>query len=157
MSNGYVPQEDSDVSASITLSYAYDDYVLGGLSQFVGDLANAEAAFERAQNYRNLWSEEKEFICPRSNTGELLCPRNATAPEAWNMYKEGDGLHWSTFVMHDPKGLQSLYNSSEDFEEHMEIFFSKHVDYFNDWGNAAPNPYFWYVLSSTLHQTFIEH
>lgn len=148
MANGYVPQENSDTSASVTLSYAFDDFVLGGLSEFVGDIESATAAFERAQNYRNLWSTEKEFMCPRSVTGELLCPRNATSPEAWTVYKEGDGLHWSTFVVHDPKGLQSLYKSPEDFEERMESFFVNHFDTFNKMGNSAPNPYFWYVLLS---------
>jgi predicted alpha-1,2-mannosidase len=143
MSNGYVSQEANDVSASNTLSYAYDDHILGGLSEFVGDLDTAKAAYGRAQNYRNLWSEEKEFMCPRSNTGELLCPRNATSPEAWTLYKEGDGLHWTTFVMHDVPGLQSLYKSPEDFKDQLESFFANHFDVFNKFGNAAPNPYFW--------------
>jgi predicted alpha-1,2-mannosidase len=143
MANGYVSAEAGDVSASDTLSYAYDDSILAGLSAFVGDTASAEAALERSKNYRNLWSEEKEFMCPRSNTGELQCPRNATSPEAWTLYKEGDGLHWSTFVMHDVPGLQALYASPRDFRDRLEAFFADRMEVFNAWGNAVPNPYFW--------------
>lgn len=86
-------------------------------------------------------------MCPRSVSGDLLCPKNATSLDAWQYYTEGDGLHWSTFVMHDPVGLQSLYASPEDFVDSMDSFFINHFDTFNKMGNSAPNPYFWYSSS----------
>lgn len=57
----------------------------------------------------------------------------------------GDGLHWSYFVLQDPQGLISLFNSTQDFEQHLELFFSEHVKYTEKFGEAVPNPYFWQV------------
>lgn len=39
---GYVPQESDDNSASLTLTYAYDDFVLAELCDYVGDVDNAQ-------------------------------------------------------------------------------------------------------------------
>jgi putative alpha-1,2-mannosidase len=77
-------------SASLTLTNAYDDWVLSQLSALVGDSSSEEAATQRAQNYRNSWSHEQEFMCPRSESGEFLCSRSATSPDSWNNYVEGE-------------------------------------------------------------------
>ena len=55
----------------------------------------------------------------------------------------GDGLHWSYFVLQDPPGLISLFNSTEDFQNQLELFFTEHVQYNEKFGEAVPNPYFW--------------
>ena len=54
-------------------------------------------------------------------------------------------MHWSYFVLQDPLGLISLFNSTLDFEQHLEAFFSEHVKYTEKLGEAVPNPYFWQV------------
>jgi putative alpha-1,2-mannosidase len=143
MSSGYVSNEAAGDSASLTLSYAYDDFILGGLSDLVGDAVNAESAFKRSKNYRNIWSDEKQFMCTRTAAGELLCPRTATSPDAWTMYREGDALHWTTFVPHDPEGLQQLYGSKEAYLRSMDMFFEERFQSQSVLGNAAPNPYYW--------------
>ena len=62
----------------------------------------------------------------------------------------GDGLHWSYFVLQDPLGLISLFNSSSEFEKQLELFFTEHVDYTEKFGEAVPNPYFWQVLVRSI-------
>jgi len=143
LQNGYVSSEANDHSASLTLTFAYDDFILAELSALVGDTSSAESASQRAQNYRNSWSSEKEFMCPRSQSGEFQCSHSATSPDSWGNYIEGDGLHWSYFVLQDPVGLISLFNSTEDFESHLELFFTEHITYDEKFGAALPNPYFW--------------
>ena len=51
-------------------------------------------------------------------------------------------------MLQDPQGLISLFNSSRDFEQHLETFFAEHVKYTEQLGEAVPNPYFWQVSSS---------
>ena len=77
-------------SASLTLTYAYDDFVLAQISLLVGDTQSADAATARAQNYRNIWSSELEFMCPRSHDGELQCSKSATSLDSWQNYVEGE-------------------------------------------------------------------
>lgn len=143
LSEGYVSAEVAGDSASLTLTYAFDDFVLGVLSELVGDSKSAEEAFARGKNYRNSWSPDMEIMCPRSVSGELQCPRTPTAPEAWTMYREGDSHHWTTFVPHDPVGLKGLFSSDKAYEAYFEAFFEKRMESFNKLGNAAPNPYYW--------------
>jgi hypothetical protein len=93
-------------SASLTLTYAYDDFILAQLSSLVGDTSSAEAATLRAQNYRNSWSAEKEFMCPRSKDGTFQCSKTATSADSWSNYVEGGaGLGLSGLGSSDDAGL----------------------------------------------------
>ena len=143
LAEGYVSSETSDSSAPLTLTYAYDDFLVGLLSTFVNDTASADAAMKRSKNYKNVWSSEKNYICPRSVNGELICSKTGTSPDAWQSMIEGDALHWSTFVIHDPVGLISLYGSMDTFNTYMESFFNDRLPYQAKLGSAAPNPYYW--------------
>lgn len=81
LDRGFVSFEVDDQAAVSTLTYAYDDYLLGILSQRLADLGSdanggldpdslsqtAQAALERAANYQNVFSRENAYMCPRSN------------------------------------------------------------------------------------------
>jgi putative alpha-1,2-mannosidase len=143
IANGYVSEESSDVAASLTLSYAYDDSLLAEVSSYVGDMQSAKEAKARSYNYQNIWSRSHELMCPRTSAGELHCPISAIGPQAWNMYKEGDALHWLWFVPHDIEGLMHLFKSDQDFLLSLEAFFEDHVASHEKVGSFLPNPYFW--------------
>jgi len=113
------------------------------ISTFVNDTASADAAFKRSQNYKTVWSDEKNYVCPRSVTGELQCSRTGISPDAWAPFIEGDTLHWSTFVIHDPIGLISLYKTEETFNTYLESFFYNRLEYQEKYDSAVPNPYYW--------------
>lgn len=160
LSNGYVSAESDEAAAALTLTYAFDDYVLAGLSKCVNDMTTHDSSLKRSQNYRNIFSS-KEYACPRSTTGEFLCPDNPIGPKSWQSFIEGylipvshlllnlfllfqgNTLHWTPFVIHDPLGLISLYESHEDFDLQLESFFVNHIEYHNKFGSAVPNPYYW--------------
>ena len=74
MTSGYVSQEDSDDSSAKTLTYAFDDYLLSGISAYVGDQTAADEALQRSQNFRNIWSPERQFFCPKYTNGTMYCP-----------------------------------------------------------------------------------
>jgi predicted alpha-1,2-mannosidase len=143
LTEGWVSDEADDSSTSLTLSYAYDDFVLAGMSTVVGDTTSADEAMTRSKNYANHFSEKYEYVCPRTEAGDMKCPKSATGPDSWTHFIEGDTLHWTTFVPHDPEGLMGLHKSPADFQEKMESFFANHVSYHEEHGSAAPNPYFW--------------
>lgn len=77
LSEGYVSVEADDKAAVLTLTNAFDDYLLAGISQHVGDTAAARQAQLRSYNYRNVWSRKRQFVCPKSVSGNFSCPRTA--------------------------------------------------------------------------------
>lgn len=143
LAEGFVSQETSDVASTLTLTFAYDDYLLGKISELVNDTATATAALQRSTNYRTIWSSEKQFFCPRYSNGDLKCAETGMSPEAWQTYKEGDAYHWAWFVPHDVDGLKALYPSPEAFDANLQAFFVNHVAYHEKFGSPVPNPYFW--------------
>jgi predicted alpha-1,2-mannosidase len=143
LEHGYIPTEASDVAASVTLSYAFDDFLLAEISDLLGDTNTASEARVRSKNYEKIWSRERELMCTRSSAGELHCPIDPIGPQSWNMYKEGDAYHWLYFVPHDMEGLISLHRTKTDFLSSLEAFFQDHVASHEKWGSLLPNPYFW--------------
>ena len=143
VSEGFVSMEASDVAASLTVTFAYDDFILSGISKYVGDINTTQSALIRSKNYRNVWSHDRGFICPKSSDGTLHCAKSPIGPEAWKSFVEGDALHWSWFVPHDPAGLQVLMGGVDKYDEALTSFFQNHVQYHEKFGSAVPNPYFW--------------
>ena len=151
LTEGYVsyecePLEPDGKPASLTLSYAFDDYILSGLSEYVGDLNSAASAKERSFNYKNLFDPTMQLMCPRSrDTGELVCPPDGNGKEAWSMFTEGDAFQWTYFVPHDPEGLLKLFSSPTAFQNNLEKFFQDSVDFDEEshFGESFPNPFFW--------------
>lgn len=143
LAEGFVSMEASDRAAVLTLTNAFDDFVLAGISKSVGDLDSAKAALLRSQNYRNVWSHKRQFVCPKSVSGDLVCPRSPVGVEAWNEFIEGDAWHYTYFVPHDPRGLVSLFPTPQAFDDSLAAFFDNHVKFHEKLGSAAPNPYFW--------------
>lgn len=143
LSNGYVSQDAADDSTALTLTFAFDDYLLGKISELVGDTASAEAALQRSKNYRNLWSPEKQYFCPKYKSGEQVCPLSPSSYASWSYFREGDALHYLFFVPHDVPGLMSLWPSLQDFDADLTIFMDEHVAPHEKYGSAVPNPYYW--------------
>lgn len=83
LKEGYVSMEASDVSASLTVTFAYDDFVLAGISKYVGDLTSSGEADKRSKNYEKVWSPDHGYICPKSVNGTFYCPKTSTGPDAW--------------------------------------------------------------------------
>ncbi len=143
LSVGYVTQDVSGDSTSETLTYAFDDYLLGRLSEIVGDTTSAQSAYARSKNYQTLWSSDKQFFCPRYASGDMSCPKTGTSYEAWEEFREGDALHWMWFVPHDVQGLISLFPSPQAYDDALSTFFVEHLPYHEKFKSAAPNPYYW--------------
>ena len=140
---GYVTQDASGDSTCETLTNAFDDYLLGKISQFVNDTSSADAAFARSKNYQNVWSPDRLFFCPKYADGTMDCPDSPTGPKSWNEFREGDALHWMWFVPHDVQGLISLFPSPAAFDQALSDFFVNHIPYHEKFNSAAPNPYYW--------------
>eukprot|EP01113_Clastostelium_recurvatum_P026084 TRINITY_DN3130_c0_g1_i1.p1 TRINITY_DN3130_c0_g1~~TRINITY_DN3130_c0_g1_i1.p1 ORF type:complete len:774 (-),score=142.72 TRINITY_DN3130_c0_g1_i1:74-2395(-) len=136
---GYVPYEASKRGASETLEYAYDDWAIGNLANALGNKQDAATFWNRSQNYKNVWNEEKKLFCPKDRNGKWECPLiwiDVFDPR----YVEGDAWQWRWFVPHDVPGLVELYGGQKTFAAILDDFFSLSQD---DPLNVLPNPYYW--------------
>ena len=140
LSQGYVSAEASDKAAPLTLTYAYDDYILGVLASSLNEDDVADASFSRALNYKNVFNASRAVMCPRTEAGAFACPKSDMS---WNSYIEGNDLQWTYFVPHDVEGLIDLHESHAKFDEKLESFLADHIEYEEKFGSAVPNPKYW--------------
>jgi predicted alpha-1,2-mannosidase len=154
MKYGYVSSEAQNKGSSYTVTYAYDDAILAGISDIIGKTEDAKTAHERSMNYKKIFDQDNLIICPRSEkNGPMSCPKKPQ--EDFKHYTEGNALHWTYFVPHDIKGLISLYPSNDIFEKRLDDFFENHIKFQMIYGALLPNPYFWAGNEPTMLTPYI--
>ena len=141
---GFVPAEADDRSASLTLSYAFDDASLATIARHLGLHDDAAVFANRSRSAVHAgWSAERQLMCPRSKkTGALACPALPDVPYPFGppAYVEGDALQWVWFVPQDPSVLVDLFPSNDSFVAKLDRF----VQNARKWPTTAlPNPYYW--------------
>ncbi len=147
---GYVPSELDKQSASLTLSYAFDDAAVATMAKFLGKNEVAEIFNNRSlAAYKHLWSKDRLLLCPKSHqTGHVNCPLDEALPYPFETtYVEGDALQWLWFVPHDPDGLASLFPSSKAYVARLESFMHKSLSpkEGGEWigGTFLANAWYW--------------
>ena len=167
---GYVPFESSDVAASLTLAYGFDDWSIARLAACLGGQEKILDRFDRRANssYKHLWSPDRQLMCPRlagtsdptgskhGNTGNngnngnngtsssLSCPSEWASHIPYPLQKrflEGDAAQYAWFVPGDPRGLVALFPSPQAFVDKLENFMNKSTAWAAP--NTIPNPYYW--------------
>ena len=120
---GYVPCDQGiSESAARTLEYAYDDWCIWQLGKALGKSSEEISSYEKAsQNYRNLYRPEVSMMSGRRADGSF--------PEGFSPYKwggdftEGNAIHYTWSVFHDPAGLASLMGGSDAFAANLDNIF----------------------------------
>ena len=145
---GFVPVP-SDGSpgdgASLTLEYAFDDYVGSVIAGLAGQAADAARWRNRSQNYRNVFSASAGAMCPRFANGTFpTCPALDLPPILLNQwYTEGDGLQWTFSVPHDIDGLVSLFPSPAAYVALLDGMMGNTSRWAGPLLDALPNPWLW--------------
>jgi predicted alpha-1,2-mannosidase len=138
----YVPFEYNTFSASLTLSYAYDDWAIGNVMYAVGLIDDAQEYYNRSGWFEHVFDNETKIFCPRNSSGDLLCP--STEIEhliPYNLiYTEGDAWHYRFFVPHNTRRLVYMFGGPKAFAEELDKFFILS----RQWPTTTiPNPYYW--------------
>lgn len=121
---GYVP---CDVrikeSAARTLEYAYDDWCIYQLGKSLGKPESEIGIYkERSQNYRHLFNEKYKLMGGKKQNGQFSEP---FSPFKWGGdFTEGNALHYTWSVFHDPQGLISLMGGKKNFNQMLDTVFS---------------------------------
>ena len=121
---GYVPCDKGiSESAARTLEYAYDDWCIWRLGEALGKSAEETEPYRKAaQNYRNLFDRQYLLMNGRSSDGEF---RRPFSPLKWGGdFTEGNSLHYTWSVFHDPEGLIALMGGEDAFASQLDTVFA---------------------------------
>ena len=121
---GYVPCDVGiNESAARTLEYAYDDWCIYQLGKALGKPEEEIKVYaERSENYKNLFNKKYNLMCGRKENGTFNEPLN---PFKWGGdFTEGNSLHYTWAVFHDPQGLINLMGGKEMFTQMLDTVFS---------------------------------
>lgn len=121
---GYVP---CDVgireSAARTLEYSYDDWCIWQFGKALGKSDEELAQYKKASgNYRNLFFDKYCLMAGRRLDGTFAEP---FSPLKWGGdFTEGNSLHYTWSVFHDPEGLKELMGGEEKFVAMLDSVFN---------------------------------
>ncbi len=121
---GYVPCDIGiNESAARTLEYSYDDWCIYRFGQALGKDENELRPYkEAALNYRNIFDKETGLMNGRASDGSFRRPFN---PLKWGGdFTEGNSLHYTWSVFHDPCGLIGLMGGRDAFNASMDTVFT---------------------------------
>ena len=121
---GYVPCDvDIRENAARTLEYAYDDWCIYQLGKAMGKPEKEiEVYAKRSQNYRNLFNKKYNLMVGKKENGEFSEP---FSPFKWGGdFTEGNSLHYTWSVFHDPQGLIDLMGGKKTFNQMLDTVFS---------------------------------
>jgi predicted alpha-1,2-mannosidase len=126
---GYVPDERTGSSVSVTLEYAYDDWCIAqiaGSLHATNLLSNENLVREfakRSMNYRNLFDKSTGYMRPRSVKGTFRKEFDVLSTHNQG-FIEGNAWNYSLYVPHDPEGLIGLMGGNKRFIQHLDSLFT---------------------------------
>ena len=121
---GYVPCDVGiKESAARTLEYAYDDWCIWQFGKALGKSEEELAHYKKAsENYKNLFFDKYRLMAGRRLDGTFAEP---FSPLKWGGdFTEGNSLHYTWSVFHNPDGLKELMGGEERFIEMLDSVFN---------------------------------
>jgi len=141
---GYLPVDKVPEAVANTLELTYDDWCIAQLAKELGKKDDYNLFSERADNYKNVWDHQTQFMRPKKSDGSWLeeingRPQEIISEKGHSYYKYFDPLlvgqrpnrHYSESnawqyiwsVQHDIDGLINLFGSKEAFINKLDTFF----------------------------------
>lgn len=124
--NGYIPAEQSGISVSNTLEYAYDDWCIAQLARKLGRNDVYETFRKRAENWRNHYNKATGFMQPRLADGRFKGEFDSKSTHGQG-FIEGNSYNYSFFVPHDPAGLMVAMGGKAAFSKRLDELFTMHL------------------------------
>ena len=121
---GYVPcNVGINENAARTLEYAYDDWCIYTFGKALGKSDEELAPYAKAaMNYRNLYDPEYKLMVGKNMDGTFERP---FSPLKWGgNFTEGNSLHYTWSVFHDPQGLIDLMGGDNEYVSMLDSIFT---------------------------------
>lgn len=111
---GYMPQNKQNVSVSITMEQAFDDWCVAAVAKKLGKTGDYERFIKRSEFYRNLFNPATGFFQPKDDKGNWIEPFDPLSYEN-PCFVEGNAWQYMWFVPHNPQGLIDLFGGVKPF------------------------------------------
>ncbi|MCX4025847.1 glycoside hydrolase family 92 protein [Endozoicomonas sp. SM1973] len=118
---GHIMAEEEGESVSITLEYAFDDWVISQMAKSMGYMEDWQLYRKRAQAFINLYDPTIGFIRPKQYTNwiEPFDPKRPTVH-----YTEANGWQYNFFVPHYVQLLIDKLGGDERFVSKLDEMFN---------------------------------
>lgn len=117
---GFIPVEKESESVSKTLEYAYDDWTIAQMAKALGQDNDYKTYTERAQNYKNIFDPESQFMRGRFRNTWF----QPFDPYEVNFnYTEANSWQYSYYVPQDISGFIKLLGGKENLEANLDKLF----------------------------------
>ena len=131
---GYVPDERTASSVSVTLEYAYDDWCIAQIikklpvetlhaTSLRPDTILFQEFMTRSGNYLNVWDPSIGFMRPRKADGTFRQNFDVLSTHDQG-FIEGNAWNYSLYVPQDPERLVSLMGGRKRFVQHLDSLFT---------------------------------
>jgi predicted alpha-1,2-mannosidase len=117
-------------AVAVTLAGSYDDWAVGELAKELGKTDDYKTFHARAANYKNLWNPKGGMFLPKDDKGQWveIDPKFDGGMGGRDYYDENNGWTYLWQVQHDIKGLVSLMNGKDTFEQKLDQLFHEGLD-----------------------------
>ncbi|MGV6943411.1 GH92 family glycosyl hydrolase [Sphingobacterium kyonggiense] len=126
MDLGYVPDDVNGTSVSNTLEYAYDDWCIAQLANFLGDKAVEEEFTKRSHNWKNLYDSRIGFMRPKDSKGNFRAKFDPLDTHGQG-FIEGNTWNYSLYVPHEPEALMEMMGGQKKMEVYLDSLFEMHL------------------------------
>jgi predicted alpha-1,2-mannosidase len=120
---GYVPDDASPYSVSITLEFAYDDWCIAQVARLAGDDELYGRYMERAASCRQLFDAGVGFMRPKKRDGTWREAFDAMSTHGQG-FIEGNAWNYSLYVPHHVENLAELLGGREHLEKYLDELFA---------------------------------
>jgi predicted alpha-1,2-mannosidase len=123
---GYVPDERSTSSVSMTLEYAYDDWCIAQLAKKLGRKDIADEFTARAQNWKNVFDKSIGYTRPKLNDGTFRKEFDVLSTHGQG-FIEGNAWNYSLYAPQDPPALIEMMGGNKKFTRHLDSLFTMYL------------------------------
>ena len=120
---GYMPQNKQNVSVSITMEQAFDDWCVAAVAKKLGKQQDYERFIKRSEFYRNLFNPTTGFFQPKDDKGNWIEPFDPLSYEN-PCFVEGNAWQYMWFVPQNPQGLIELFGGVKPFIKKLDENFT---------------------------------
>jgi predicted alpha-1,2-mannosidase len=126
MQKGYVTDERSPNSVSMTLEYAYDDWAIAQLAKKINKTEIYDEFMKRSQFWKNVFDSSIGYTRPRSEDGTFRKDFDVLSTHGQG-FIEGNAWNYSLYVPHDPQALIRIMGGNKRFTAHLDSLFTMYL------------------------------
>ncbi|MCG6188917.1 GH92 family glycosyl hydrolase [Maribellus maritimus] len=124
--NGYVSEEKSDYSVSLTLEYAYNDWCIAQIAQKLGKTEVYNQYLKRSENFKNIYDKEIGFMRPKLKNGEWR--KNFDPMDTHGQgFIEGNAWNYGLYVPHEIDTMIEMMGGKEKFAQSLDKIFTTEI------------------------------